>query len=137
MSSSGPKYFQQTLMQKSGPHEFVEKFVAERNDELHATEVRTLAPAAVAARQIIWCPEPTLMSERACVDDRFRILLHKSSEPVSSCVRSVLADRFGVFCVRQEAVEQRRAAAAMEEQQRAEAAEAKVVAKREAAVSYM
>ena len=41
MSSSGPKYFQQTLMQKSGPHEFVEKFVAERNDELHATEVRT------------------------------------------------------------------------------------------------
>jgi len=41
VSSSGPKYFQQTLMQKSGPHEFVEKFVAERNDELHATEVRT------------------------------------------------------------------------------------------------
>ena len=41
MSSSGPRYFQQTLMQKSGPHEFVEKFVTERNDELHATEVRT------------------------------------------------------------------------------------------------
>ncbi len=63
VSSSGPKYFQQTLMQKSGPDEFVERFVAERNDELHATEVRTLAPAAVAARQIIWCPEPTVMSE--------------------------------------------------------------------------
>ena len=74
------------------------------------------------------------MSERACVDDRFRILIHKSSKLVSSCVRSVLADRFGIFCVAQEAVEQRRAAAAMEEQQRAEAAEAKVVAKREAAV---
>ena len=41
VSSSGPRYFQQTLMQKSGPHEFVEKFVTERNDELHATEVRT------------------------------------------------------------------------------------------------
>ena len=37
----------------------------------------------------------------------------------------------------QEAVEQRRAAAAMEEQARAEAAEAKLAAKREAAVSYV